>query len=478
MIVHWLCIRMPRLPLEIFTRSEHGQGHALVVAEARQRAVVLLCNQTAYDAGIHAGMPVSSARALIGNLVVLLRDDRAERHALRRLAGWLYQFSSQVSLRPPCTLLLEIQGSQELFGGRAALLDRIYSGLATLGYQVHSAGAPTPLAAYSLACCGSDRQVGSVDELPAALAPLPLSVLDWEQKLLDRLEGMGIRRLGELFRLPRDGLARRLGPDSVKYLDRMLGRCLDPLKLYRPPARFNSRLQLPAEVGQASALLFALRPLLLELTGWLQGMSAGVQRLDFMLWHRQGRQTGFTLGVYEPGRDLQQFTLLLRERLERLELQEPVVEVGLRTDRLRETGLQTADWFGKIEGGNPNALLDRLRARLGDEAVCGLTSVAEHRPEYAWSYSREPGSGGERHGATRPLWLLPVPRQLQTRNGRPCLQGLLSLELGRERIESGWWDEQDVARDYFVASNPGGSCFWVYREIGAARRWFLHGIFE
>lgn len=469
---------MPQLPLEIFTRSEHGETRAVVVAEGGQRAVVLLCNQVARDAGIHAGMPVSSARALTGNLAVHHRDDRLERHALRRLAGWLYQFSSQISLRPPDTLLLEIQGSQQLFGGRDALLDTILSGFAALGYQAHSAGAPTPLAAYSLACCGSDRQVRSVDELPATLAPLPLSVLDWEQKLLDRLEGMGIRRLGELFRLPRDGVARRLGPASIKYLDRMLGRCPDPLELYRPPARFSSRLQLSAEVEQAGALLFSLQRLLLELTGWLQGMDAGVQRLGFTLWHRENRRTDFSLGLHEPGRDLQQFTLLLRERLERLRLQEPVVEVGLRADSLQGTRAQTTDWFGKSERQNPVVLLDRLRARLGDEAVCGLGSIAEHRPEYAWSYSREPGSGGEICGLSRPLWLLPVPRQLQTRNGRPCLQGLLLLEPGRERIESGWWDEQDVARDYFVASNPGGSCYWVYQEIGGKRRWFLHGIFE
>jgi protein ImuB len=235
---------------------------------------------------------------------------------------------------------------------------------------------------------------------------------------------------------------------------------------------------LSVEVEQAGALLFSLQRLLLELTGWLQGMDAGVQRLGFTLWHRENRRTDFRLGLHEPGRDLQQFTLLLRERLERLRLQEPVVEVGLRADSLQGTRAQTTDWFGKSERQNPVVLLDRLRARLGDEAVCGLGSIAEHRPEYAWSYSREPSSGGEICGLSRPLWLLPVPRQLQTRNGRPCLQGLLLLEPGRERIESGWWDEQDVARDYFVATNPGGSCYWVYREIGGKRRWFLHGIFE
>ena len=71
-----------------------------------------------------------------------------------------------------------------------------------------------------------------------------------------------------------------------------------------------------------------------------------------------------------------------------------------------------------------------------------------------------------------------MPRQLKTRSGRPQLQGELKLEPGCERIESGWWDEQDVARDYFVATNSFGSCYWIYRELSGERHWYLQGVFE
>jgi protein ImuB len=166
-------------------------------------------------------------------------------------------------------VLLEVRRSLSLFGGYTALLERIRAGLGELGYQTRLAAAPTPLAAVSLACCASEQHVETRSALAAALAPLPLSVLDWEQGLLDRLHGVGVQRLGDLLRLPRDGLARRLGPDSVLYLDRLLGRQPDPRALYQPPPRFERSLQLPAEVGQAGALLFALQRLILELCGWL-----------------------------------------------------------------------------------------------------------------------------------------------------------------------------------------------------------------
>jgi protein ImuB len=61
--------------------------------------------------------------------------------------------------------------------------------------------------------------------------------------------------------------------------------------------------------------------------------------------------------------------------------------------------------------------------------------------------------------------------------GQPWLQGELCLRAGPERIESGWWDGQDITRDYFVAENLKGSRFWIFRERREKDSWFLHGIF-
>jgi protein ImuB len=52
----------------------------------------------------------------------------------------------------------------------------------------------------------------------------------------------------------------------------------------------------------------------------------------------------------------------------------------------------------------------------------------------------------------------------------------LTFVSGPERIESGWWDEQDVARDYYVARNGDGQRLWVFRDH-RTRCWFLHGLF-
>jgi protein ImuB len=53
----------------------------------------------------------------------------------------------------------------------------------------------------------------------------------------------------------------------------------------------------------------------------------------------------------------------------------------------------------------------------------------------------------------------------------------LSLVSGPERIQSGWWDGDEVARDYYVARTADGAQWWIFRECAPGRRWFVHGCF-
>jgi protein ImuB len=134
-------------------------------------------------------------------------------------------------------------------------------------------------------------------------------------------------------------------------------------------------------------------------------------------------------------------------------------------------------------------LVERLRARLGGEAVHGLGLVAEHRPEAAQrsgdilvpgsparALAGRPGEEAAESPAPRPVWLLAVPQPLED-GDPPRYEGALEIEQGPERIESGWWDGGDVRRDYYVARNPAGVRLWIFRERRAAGRWFLHGVF-
>jgi protein ImuB len=75
------------------------------------------------------------------------------------------------------------------------------------------------------------------------------------------------------------------------------------------------------------------------------------------------------------------------------------------------------------------------------------------------------------------MWLLAAPELLSERNGSPWRYGPLRLLDEPERIETGWWDGGDVARDYYTATDIHGVRLWVFRELYAPGRWFLQGIF-
>jgi len=73
--------------------------------------------------------------------------------------------------------------------------------------------------------------------------------------------------------------------------------------------------------------------------------------------------------------------------------------------------------------------------------------------------------------------LLQRPQRLITAEGYPTLQGALALAAGPERIEAGWWDGEEVRRDYYVATNVRGETFWIFQEHRDLSAWFLHGVF-
>jgi protein ImuB len=473
----WLALYLPRFPLEVLGAP---RAAALPVAVISGTVVVAI-DADAACAGVHAGMSAGAACALVPNLILASRDEAAETAALEGLAAWAGRFTSFVSLVPPDGLLLEIGGSLALFGGLDALLERVRHAIDALGYGVRFGVAPTPLGAWLLARAGLEEPVTAMHKLPACLAPVPLACLDLPARIEQDLHSVGVERFGDCCRLPRDGAARRTDPRLLAYLDRALGKRADPRLPYTPPPTFERRLSLPGEVRDTETLLIGAQRLLLELAGYLQARAGGVQALEWHLAHRRGPATRLTIELVTPSRDAQHLLLLLRERLARVELAEAVVYLGVRAHNILPLAPASPDLYGEqgVSGGDWRALVERLRSRLGREAVQGLALAADHRPEKAWCCCPPGESPGDAslHYPRRPLWLLDPPELLSTVEGDPWFDGKLHLARGPERIESGWWDGNDIARDYFEALHPSGACYWVYRDLRERRDWYLHGVF-
>ena len=300
---------------------------------------------------------------------------------------------------------------------------------------------------------------------------------------------MGIRTVGDCLRLPREGFARRFGPQRLIELDRALGRLPDPRTSWRSPERFCADYEMTEEQSDRELLLAICHELLQSHERFLLARQLGTQAIRFSFFHLRSSATLLNLGCAEAERQSGRWFDLLRLQFEKLLLPEPVIAVRLeggRTQALRaESG--RLRFRGRTVGRGIRfsiaQLAERLVARVGRQSVAGVTTVAEYRPQLAWrprsllegwSADIVSAAGGK---LQRPLWMLPEPARLPVDDGYPLHQGRLRILEGPERLETGWWDDDSIARDYYTAINPRGARLWVFRNRNRGADWYLHGFF-
>ncbi|MCB1845745.1 MAG: DNA polymerase Y family protein, partial [Halioglobus sp.] len=390
-----------------------------------------------------------------------------EQQLLHELAAWAERYTSFVVVEAPSLLLLELKASLRLFSGLKRLRGEIVRALQDQGYSALPAIAPTPLAATWLARAGSRRCIVSSDKLNRALSTLPLSCLAWPPKLTASLLGMGLSQVGDLLRLPRDGFSQRFGATHLLELDRALGRLPDPRPHFRRAERFVADCDLEGEQSDRAWLLAACERLLQKLERFLLTRQIATCRLYFGFYHLQHAASGLTFGSARAEQSSVLWQQLLNIRLEQTELPAPVIAIRLRmgdTQALTATTASLGFGAGRDDGVPISHLIERLAARMGTQAVHGIDTVAEHRPDYAWRRQQAMDLVPRCQASPtvpllrrRPLWMLEQAEPLPLRHGIPCYRGPIRLENGPERIESGWWDDAGIPRDYYVARNPSRS---------------------
>lgn len=436
---------------------------------------------------------------------------RVPEQLLEQLAVRAQRFTPRVSLAPPDGLLLEVRGSLHLFDGVEGLLEALARECTGLAVQPAISLAPTPLAALVGARLETPLVFTDRARLVGQLAPVPLEALRWPPDTLARLARMGVRTIGQALRLPRAGFARRFGPEQLAQLDRLTGRSPDLREHFRPRERFRGRCDLSYELESHGGIRAALEPLWVDLGKFLAARQCAVTHLECWLRHRHSPPSRCILRLAAPEANVERLEQLLSERLAALSLPEAVRSCELRSGYpIRGVSISQPLWQPGTHGGDGAVeaaeLIDRLRARLGPEAIHGLQTLDDHRPERS-SAAASCGASAASCGAPgiqpavvrtrrpsamsrvgrdaqnvsrtlrRPLWLLSQPRLLAERDGMPRRRGPLRLCGDVERIETGWWEEGEIGRDYYAAYDAHGVLLWIFRERGGPHRWFLHGFF-
>ena len=442
------------------------------------KSLIYQANAQASAYGISSGMVLNAAYALCQNLKVVLREPSAEAAWLKHYAQSAARFTPSIVLSEPDVLLLEVKQSLHLFGGMQALHRQL-----SLAFDVPHiiACAPVADAAELMARNGIAKVVACNTRLQAALGDIPILSLAITDKLIFQLSRCGLHHLLDLWRLPRHDLARRFGPDLLTLLDQLSGQRIQPREIWIPALRFKAKYELDKETDNIEHLLQAAEHLLQQAQQFLQIRASVCEKITFYFTYpcyRGESQQRLKINVYaqQGGYLPEHFLPQLDEQLQRMQLAREVIKLVLKLDTIKPLKHNTGDLFKRRTQGKESwqSLLDILFARLGKNEVYHIDIKEDHRPEYAWSKSNHLRKQKLRQAAgvalKRPVWLLNEPLK--------CSGQGFKLISDAERLEAGWWEDQDCRREYYQGVDATGRRCWLYRDLQAAdTQWYLHGLF-
>ncbi len=496
-------------------------------ARGGARLAVAALNRPAEAAGLGPGLTLADARARCPGVRVVPADPAGDARTLARLAAWCGRYTPWTAVDASAAaagpngsalaaggLWLDITGCGHLFGGEAALVSDLVVRLADFGFSARAAVADTPGAAWAWARFGA-QAAGAIPpgETRERLSPLPVVALRLAPALVETLDRLGLRRVGELYDLPRAALTARFGDALARRLDQALGHVAEPISPLRPTAPHAVRLAFPEPVARPEALTGGLDRLLDRLCRRLARAQLGARRLVFTLYRGDGSTAHAAIGTSRPVRAPAHLARLFAPRLESLD-PAPGVEILTLAATVTEPLIAAQSALPR-SGHHPGrsaappdaafgALVDRLANRLGAGNVLRFAPHESHLPERAVvaipalagdalpALAGAAGNGAAWPQSRRPLRLLSRPERIEadapvpndSTHGPPpqfrwrrVLYHVARAD-GPERIAPEWWrldgSAGEPTREYYRVEDTEGRRLWLYR---AGRDWFLHGIF-
>ncbi|MCG8650585.1 MAG: DNA polymerase Y family protein, partial [Pirellulales bacterium] len=337
---------------------------------------------------------------------------------------------------------------------------------------------------------------------------------------------LGIETIGQLLKLPRSGLAARLGEALPRRIQQAMGEVDEPLAVYRQTVNHSHTRELEYPTDDLAIVANRITQLLGRTKQGLASSGRGVLRLTCQLDFADLPSLRLDVGLFAPTLDVEHLANLTIHQVESQSLAAAVTRLTIAvtlTGPLRRSQVSLFDdplWQTDasghgLHGQTLGRLVDSLSGRLGRDAVLGVTVEEDPLPENAFrvwpltgnqaptakhvrarSRNRNnpaassvagdirqvfPVYGPSPHDAMRrPLSLFkqPIPLDLELPSDRtghhpPArfhVDGILHRVIrywGPERIETGWWKGRSIRRDYYRIETDRGLWWWIFRNLVA-----------
>ncbi len=430
----YACLYATEFPIQALLRlrTELREQPCVVMEGEPPLQRVCSLNRRAHSLGMVRGMTKVEVDTFPG-MTALRRssgEEAAAKAVLLECAGGFSPRVEDCSNDSAFLCVIDIAGTQALFGAPETLAQNLLARANALGIATAVAVSSNFHAAIALAR-GIPMQTVKVvpaGEECAALASLPLTVLDLTEEQSETFSLWGIRTLGMLGALPERELISRMG-QSAKQLRRMSRGEMPHLFQPVEPAFFlTERMELDSPVEVLDALLFVVNLMLDQLIRRAAARALAMASVCITLTLEAGKKHSRTVRPALPANDRPLWLKLLHLDLEAHPPQAAILAVALDAEPGSASKVQLGLFTPQLpEPSRLDVTLARIRAIVGDENVGCAVLADTHRPD---SFGMNPFSISSQQPPVQPD-NLPAALRPAIRRLRPKETVFVAVQSGR-----------------------------------------------
>jgi len=462
-----------------------------VVTGAPPATRVVEANVAARERGVRAGIAEAEAVARCPELIRRPSSPASVDAARRALLDACYGISPRLEDVAPGVVHVDLGGLGRLIGDGVAVADRLQRAARAVGLPARVGVAGTRPAARIAARAG-------LGVVPAggetkALAPVPVTALEWSEEIVTALARWGVATLGELAALPRSGLVARLGAAGLAAHDLVRGlEDPTPWRSWAPPPFWEEAQDLDWEIHELAPLMKVLGRVVERLTARLSAAHLTVEALELRLALAGGGHHARTLALACPIDAPRPLLTLLEHDLAARPPVGPVTAVSVQASAIPRRAV--AGTLGRLAPPAERDLatvLARLVTLVGADAVGAVALADSHRPDAFVVTRLEPHAvpiTSEVPGdCVLALRRLRPPRRVSVTvdaERRPAIVGgALAHEArvlgcaGPWRVSGEWWDADAWGRDEWDVALSDGAVCRLARDL-RSDAWYLDGVYD
>ena len=488
------CVVVPSFLAAAVERVEPALREAplAVVTGTPPATRVVDVNAAARVLGVHLPMSEAEARACCPGLTSRVCSDAMEAAARHALLDATLAVSPRVEDAGAGIVNVDVRGLERLVGDATAVGRRLLREARAVGFLVTIGLAESRATARVAARLGRPITVVAAGRERETLAGASIALLGPDPETARTLARWGVRTLGELAGLPRDGVAVRLGPAGLRLLDLACGLDQEPFRAYTPAPFYQEAQGLEWEIEALDALATVLAPVFERLCARLIAGHLAADVLDVDLRLASGEHHQRRVPLAHPLGDARAMLALVRLDLEAHPPAAAVTGVAVTAHPVRAVAGQGGLWQPTMPAVRELAtVLTRLAALVGPASVGSPRLVDSHRPDAVALARFQPANPGVTHGepssadhalALRRLrppreidveWIEDAPTSVRW-NG--ALYRVLTAA-GPWRSSGDWWDVEGWARDEWDVALSDGTVCRIAHDLRRGQ-WSLDAVYD